>query len=82
MCAGGMHVCVWARAVSVQMSGYVGQIDGAIQGHIGENRDQLLGGMGGIHELQRDCEALGSTIGDVKRSVHRISSTLGAPFGP
>jgi hypothetical protein len=63
-----------------QMSTYVGQIDGAIQAHISENRDQLLTGVGGIHELQADCEALTEAVGEVKKSVQRISRELGEPF--
>lgn len=69
-----------AETTMSQMSAYVGQIDGAIQGHITENRSQLLSGVGGIHELQADCEALTEAVGEVKKSVQRISRELGEPF--
>ena len=57
----------------------VGQIDLAIQGHITQHRDKLLGGVGGIHELQGDCAALSVAVQEVKRSVQRISRELSEP---
>jgi hypothetical protein len=69
-----------AELTMADMSVFVGHIDGAIQQHITDNRDQLLGGVGGIHELQSDCEALTRAVGEVKKSVQRIGRDLGEPF--
>ena len=52
-----------------EMSSHVRQIDAAIQGHITDHRDELLGGVGGIQQLQSDCEGLTVAVQDVKVTI-------------
>jgi hypothetical protein len=69
-----------AELTMAEMSGHVGLIDGAIQSHIQANRQQLLGGVGGLHELQADVAGLATGVAEVKRATGRISRDLGQPF--
>lgn len=41
-----------AESTMAEVGVYVSAVEGAIQAHIGENRETLLGGVGGIQDLQ------------------------------
>ena len=41
-----------AESTMAEVGSYITAVEGAIQTHIGENRETLLGGVGGIQDLQ------------------------------
>lgn len=69
-----------AEMTMSEMSAHVGLIDGAIQSHITLNRASLLGGVGGLQELQADVKGLAQGVAEVKRATGRISKDLGGPY--
>ena len=62
------------------ITAYVSHIDCAIQEHVTTHQEQLLDGVGSIHELQTDCHTLDLAVRDVKRSVRSISQDIAMPF--